>query len=275
MLCFPPLQAQLQNVLKHREFAALTQPFMPRYVPLHTRMGIGQSSVVAASSTEAKPTASSIAEGQAPKLWSDRVEYFHRPHNGVFAPTVVLPDSAQFISLTDSEQRKCIGEMMRLLREECRSGGWQVQQGQFVLKGSYASHSTLISVCETAKSMCDDIRFTVREGLAQCPAGQSAFILQPNLDGLAIRSTLFFNRGKYLFHTLNNRMLLPPTREQQAKMDDAPPPGEQVFTSLLVSSRVFAECWRAKSSESDYLTRCVSVACRLMFVASVTAGSVC
>ena len=240
MLCFPPLQPQLQNVLKHREFEALTDPLLPRYVPLHARLGICQASV-AAPSADVKPVASSVAgSGPSRKLWSGRVEYLHRPHNGVFPPTIVLPNSAQFVSLPEAEQLKCIQEMMGLLSEECDSGGWQVQRGQFVLKGSYAPHFRLISMCQTAKLMCEDIRYTVRQGLAQCPAGQSAFLLQPNLDGLAFRSALFFNRGKYLFHTLESRDNLPPTREQQAHMDDAPPPGAQILTSLMVRARALA-----------------------------------
>jgi hypothetical protein len=80
----------------------------------------------------------------------------------------------------------------------------------------------------------------------QCPAQHTGFTLQPNLNGLAWRSGVFFNRGEYQLHILSNRVMMPTeTREQQCKSSEQDEKMEESASSpaqsLIVSEPNTAE----------------------------------
>ena len=111
---------------------------------------------VAAVNSDSTAAASSGSRRDCLEDWlvkGKQLTFSHAPLNGHLAPTVLIPNFAELLKLSETDQLQFIHDVLRALHSDVKAGGWEVQPGEFFVKGTNSTRSNVACKCKNEKEM--------------------------------------------------------------------------------------------------------------------------
>jgi hypothetical protein len=137
------------------------------YQPLDWKLGAGKSAASSSSGPAAAAASAPVVQSASVHSVALNCEIVHFPLNGLTPPTVLLPSSAQVLSLSQKAQGQLVERLCAALMMEATVGEWNVKRGEWVLKGVNDTEGHVVETKKNVQEILKDMK-TFGANIAGC-----------------------------------------------------------------------------------------------------------